>query len=254
MKKTAEIFMIAAALATVGAVAAQGPAVTVHFALKSSTVEAGVPLMVAVTVRNDTDAAQPVTIGRYEVDWTVRSRAGAEVAQWKPGGDFASLGKYLAPHAEEEFTIVASGTATILSPGEYEIVPRYRPLDISERLPFTVVPGDAAVLGLRAQEFHDAAIIKGENGLRAAEALAAIAYAVPTSQLCDVVERNPLTTYAIAPRLETEGGVDAVRCLIRIMSVAPVQGLGYAKPALQRLGKSEKDPALRSEIEKAVGQ
>jgi hypothetical protein len=235
---------------------AQEAPVRVDFELKSSTVEAGVPVIITVTVSNDTDteSAKYLPFGHYEVDWLVRSRDGAEVARWKPTGDSGSLGRRLPPHTEEKFTIVAAGTAAIRDPGEYEITPRYRFLDISERLPFSVVAGNAATMAQRAQEFHDAALTKGEDGLIAAEALAAMAYAVPTSQLCDVVEQNPLTTYAIAPRLETEGGVDAVHCLIRVMSVAPLQGLGYAKPALQRLGKSEKDPALRSEIEKAVGQ
>ncbi|MGB7759882.1 MAG: hypothetical protein WBL61_08640 [Bryobacteraceae bacterium] len=80
-----------------------------------------------------------------------------------------------------------------------------------------------------------------------------MAYAVPASQLCDVMERNPLAPYFIAPRLEAMGDADAVHCLIRVLSGQPVQGL-YIQWALQRLGKSEKDQALRSEIQKALGQ
>ncbi|HEY1221366.1 MAG: hypothetical protein ABSE42_11080 [Bryobacteraceae bacterium] len=255
MKRTIRLFLFVTALGAGGALVAQDPPIRVDFALRSSTVESGVPVIVTVTVRNDTDmeSARFLPFGRYEVDWLVRSRDGAEVAQWKPTGDTGSLGRNLPPHSVEKFSIVASGTSAIQSPGEYEIFPRYRTLDVSERLPFTVVPSSAESLGLRAQEFHDAAVVKGEDGLTAAEALASMAYAVPASQLCDVMERNPSAPYFIAPRLEAMGGADAVHCLIRVLSGAPVQGI-YIQWALQRLGKSEKDQALRSEIQKALGQ
>jgi hypothetical protein len=255
MKRTTRLFIFATAFAAGGAFATQEPSVHVGFALRSSTVESGVPVIVTVTVRNDSDteSSQLLPVGRYEVDWIVRSRAGAEVAQWKPTGDVASELTRILPHAVRRFSIVAAGTAAIQVPGEYEIIPHYHSLDVSEGLPFTVVPSNAQTLGLRAQEFHDAAIVKGEDGLTAAEALASMAYAVPTSQLCDVMERNPLAPNFIGPRLEAVGGPDAIHCLIRVMSGAPVQGI-YIQWALQRLGKNEKDPALRSEIEHALRQ
>ncbi|MGB7759748.1 MAG: hypothetical protein WBL61_07965 [Bryobacteraceae bacterium] len=80
-----------------------------------------------------------------------------------------------------------------------------------------------------------------------------MAYAAPASQLCGVMERNPLAPYFIVPRLEAIGGADAIHCLTRVLSGQPVQGI-YVQWALQRLRKSEKDPALRSEIEHALGQ
>jgi hypothetical protein len=246
---------VLAALAIGGALAAQEPLVHVDFALRSSTVESGVPVIVTVTVRNDsdTDPSQLLPVGRYEVDWIARPRAGAEVAQWRPSGDVASELTRILPHAVRKFTIVASGAAAIQVPGEYEITPRYHSLDISENLPFTVVPSSAATLTQRAQEFHDAALIGGEDGVTAAEALASMAFAVPVSQLCDVMERNPMAPNFIAPRLEAIGGAEAIHCLTRVMSEQPVQGI-YIQSALQRMGKTEKDPALRSEIEHTLGK
>jgi hypothetical protein len=255
MKKTTRLFIVAAALAAASTLAAQDPAIRVDFELKSSTVEAGVPVIITVTVSNDTDteSAKYLPFGHYEVDWLVRSRDGAEVARWKPTGDSGSLGRRLPPHTEEKFTIVAAGTAAIRDPGEYEITPRYRFLDISERLPFSVVAGNAATLAQRAQEFHDAALVSGEDGVTAAEALASMAYAAPVSQLCDVMEHNRMAPNFIAPRLEAIGGAEAIHCLTRAMAEQLGQGI-YIQFALQRIGKSEKDPALRSEIEHTLGR
>ncbi|MGB7759747.1 MAG: hypothetical protein WBL61_07960 [Bryobacteraceae bacterium] len=157
--------MLVAALATAGAQVAQGPPIRVDFSLRSATVESGVPVIVTVTVRNDTDAesAQFLPFGRYEVDWIVRSPDGATAAQWGPSGDVASELTRLLPHAVRKFTIVAAGSAAIKTTGEYELTMHYRPLDVSERLPFTVVPSSAGTLGLRAQEFHDAPPSKKER-------------------------------------------------------------------------------------------
>lgn len=222
--------------------------------LNNSTIESGEPAIVSVVLRNNTDSVQRMPLGRYEVDWTVRSQDGVDVAHWEPSGDVASLVAMMPAHSTKTFAIVALGTARIQQAGRYEIVAHYRPLDVSMTLPLTVVPSTAITLGKRAQELHDNAIITpGEEGRTAAEALASMVYAVPTPLFCDVMVHNPSATYAVLPRLEAAADRDALDCLIRALSAEPLHR-PEIYPALQRLATSEKDAGLRDDIEQALAQ
>ncbi|MGB7759883.1 MAG: hypothetical protein WBL61_08645 [Bryobacteraceae bacterium] len=142
MKRTTRLFLFVTALGVGRALVAQDPPIRVDFALRSATVESGVPVIITVTVRNDsdTDSSQLLAVGRYEVDWIVRSPDGAMAAQWGPSGDVASELTRLLPHAVRKFTIVAAGSAAIKTTGEYELTMRYRPLDVSERPPLPSFP------------------------------------------------------------------------------------------------------------------
>ena len=244
--------LIAIALVAGCGMVAQRLPPRVGFGLKTSTVDAGEPVVLIVTVQNSTGADQSAPLGRYEVDWVVRSQDGREVAHYVPQWDVASLVAHIPARAARSFDVVASGTSAIQVPGQYEMTVNYHPLGVSEHLQFKVVAASRAALGQLAQSLHDAAVHDtGQDGLTAAEALTSMAYAVPPSMLCDVMEQNPATTYAVAPRLEADGSREAAECLVRAMIGSPSHR-DEIRPILERLAQREEDAGIREEIRKAI--
>jgi hypothetical protein len=248
MKNTVRILLVGASLAAAHGLVARD----VEIELRNPAVESGEPVIIAVTLQNDTGAAeQSLPVGPAEVDWIVKSQEGAEVAHWQPSGEMLSLIHPMPPQAVRTFLVVAAATAGIRQPGSYEMTVHYRYLDVTRQVWFTVVPSSPASLSRRAQALHDAAAVSGEDGRTAGEALANMAYAVPSSLLCDVLTRNRSASYAIVTRLGAAGDRDAGHCLIGLLSTGPF-GRQEIYPVLEPLAKSTRDPALRRDIENAV--
>jgi hypothetical protein len=235
-------------------------ATQVSVSLEKTSIVAGEPLVLSVTIRNEGDTDKLRCMDKTCLTWTVRSAGGDAVSAWQPvlAGDIAVPAARLAPGAATSFSVVAPDIARIATPGAYEISVQY--VDMAwdqagadaEARSFTVLPRDEAALARRVKELSDAAAFPASPTAElAVEALAAIRYPVPEATLCAAMARHQISAKYLVPRLEASGDADAVACLVAQLGKGGLD-VAIIGPALGRMAKKERDPVLRSDMENAM--
>ncbi|MGB7759746.1 MAG: hypothetical protein WBL61_07955 [Bryobacteraceae bacterium] len=234
----------------------------VSVALERPSIVAGEPLVLSVTIANETDAERMVCTDRSCLAWTIRSPSGIAVSAWTtaPHGDMAGPAALLAPHASTSFSVVAPDTAGIAAPGSYQVEAQY--MDVgwaghlgaaAEPRSFTVLPRNEAALAKRVRELSEAAMFPAAPSadVLAFQALAVIRHPVPESVLCDAINRNVLAAQYLVPRLEASGDAEAVGCLVDQLGKGGLNATVIIA-ALGRMTRTQADPTLRQRIEEGI--
>jgi hypothetical protein len=248
-------------LCTIGlavfSLALQAPKATITCHAERSTILAGEPLVLVVTVRNltdkdlqvptDSDSLQRVTVGPAGI------RLYPAPAPFEP--DKVTFFVLPSPGEERTFKVLAGETAQLRVPSEYRMTVGYPEFGASTELRFTVSPYDFSALRRRAEEIYGVVLEMSDAGssLLAKRALTVIEPQVAEPLLCSLLKRNPgELENSLAYRLEELASPAVVDCLTEILPHGRDITQEMVARVLRNIAQRTSDTKLREKIRQVL--
>jgi hypothetical protein len=237
------------------AIAAPASEISLSAAPERPSITAGEPLFVKVTfenvsservsLRTDPDVFSRVTIGPQA------SRA-VRVPP-PPTGDTVDFYKGLPPGSKESILFVATETAGLRVPGDYQMSIEHVELGASCILSFTVKQYDAAAVRARAQEISEIAADSRNGADTPLNEIALTAFdpSISSDLLCSVLRRNS-DGFATARRLAELGDATSIDCLLAVLPTTHGLKRELLIDVLKGMLRTMRDSNLREKIGRAV--
>jgi hypothetical protein len=248
-------------LSTVGlavlSLALQAPQATVTCRAERSTILAGEPLVLVVTVRNLTDRELQVPTDSGSLQRVSVGPVGVRLyptpAPFEP--DKVTFFVLPSPGEERTFKVLAGETAQLRVPGEYRMTVGYPEFGASTELRFTVLQHDLNALRKRAEEIYGVVFETGDAGssLRAKQALTVMEPQVAEPLLCSLLKRNPSELdNPVAYRLQELASPAVVDCLSEILPRSRDVTHEMAARVLRVIAQRTPDTKLGEKIRQAL--
>ena len=229
--------------------------ISAQIAAHTATVVAGEPLLLDVSITNAEDKDLYLN---QDWNWIKRGTVHPDgsVTTWTPPtrpADYAYPGVRLTPGEKRRLEVVASETAALRAPGDYEMKIEIAQLHLSSSIRFAVLPYDPSAIQHYAEHLVASLGPAVEEDITIIQALASLPNEIAVPSLCQALKKDSTLIFQAAPRLEDADDRNSAACFIELHRLYTLREEREAvESSLHHIGSRTRDPYIRAEIENAL--